>query len=83
MIASQVATQSELGGNKKARRHKEGESSTNLPALEDVQIAQKVEQVIQKGQIGPRKEDECVLEGTTPFVSRIVRTKIPLKFKLP
>ena len=52
-------------------------------SLEDAQIAQKVEQVIQKAQTVPRKEGECVLEGITPFIIRIVRTEIPSKFKLP
>ena len=78
-----TTTQSEPGKNKETRRDKEGESNTSIPSLEDAQIAQKVEQVIQKARTGPRKEDECVLEGTTPFISRIVKTEIPSKFKLP
>ena len=43
-----AATQSESGKNEETRRDKEGESSTSIPSLEDAQIAQKVEQVIQK-----------------------------------
>ena len=78
-----TATQSEPGKNKETQRDKERESSTIIPSLEDTRIVQKVEQVIQKTRIGPRKEDDCVLEGITPFVSRIVRTEIPSKFKLP
>lgn len=54
-----------------------------MPALDDEQLARKVAQVIHKARAGPRKEDECVLEGTTPFISRINHTKIPSKFKLP
>ena len=64
-------------------RDKEGESITSIPSLEDAQIAQKVEQVIQKAKSEPIKEDECILEGTTPFISRIVRIEILSKFKLP
>ena len=47
MITPPAVTQSTLGGNKEAQRDKEGESSIDLPALEDAQIAHKVEQVIQ------------------------------------
>ena len=78
-----TVTQGKSRGNKETRRDKERESSTSIPSLEDTHITQKVEQVIQKARTGPRKEDECVLEGTTPFISRIVRTEIPTKFKLP
>ena len=72
------------GGNKEVRKDKEGESSsTNIPALEDAQLTRKVEEVIQKAKIGPRKEDECVMETTSPFISRIMKIEIPTKFKLP
>ena len=53
----------ESGGNKETRKDKKRESSTSVPSLEDVQIAQKVEQVIQKAKTGPKKEDEYVLEA--------------------
>ena len=51
--------------------------------MKDAQIIQKVEEVIQKAKIGPRKEDECVMEATLPFVSKIMETEILTKFKLP
>ena len=38
--------------------------------------------MIQKAKIGPRKEDECVIEATLPFVSKIMEIEIPTKFKL-
>ena len=78
-----TATQNESGGNKETRKDKEGESSTSIPSLEDAQITQKVEQVIQKAKTGLRKEDECILEATSPFISRIMKTEIPTKFKVP
>ena len=71
------------GRNKENRKDKKEESSsTNITALEDAQLIRKVEEVIQKSKIGPRKEDECVMEATLPFVSRIIETEIPTKFKL-
>ena len=73
----------ESGGNKETRTDKEGESSTSILSLGDAQITQKVEQVIQKAKIGPKKEDECVLEAMSPFISKIMQTEIPTKFKLP
>ena len=78
-----TAIQNESGGNKKTQKDKKGESSTSISSLEDAQITQKVKQVIQKAWTRLRKQDECVLEGTTPFISRIVRTEISTKFKLP
>ena len=39
--------------------------------------------MIQKAKTGPRKEDECVMEATLPFVSKIMETEISIKFKLP
>ena len=73
-----------FGRNKKIWKDKEEESSsTNIPVLEDAQLIQKVEQVIQKAKTGPRKEDECVMEVTSPFISRIIKTEVPTKFKLP
>ena len=77
-------TQRGSGGNKGIRKDKKGESSTTkIPALEDAQLIRKVEQVIQKSKTGPKKEDECVMETTSPFVSGIMQTEIPTKFKLP
>ena len=77
-----TTTQNESGRNKETRKDKEGESITNIASLEDAQITQKVEQVIQKAKTGLRKEDECILEATSPFISRINKTEIPIKFKL-
>ena len=71
------------GRNKEIQKDKEGESSsTNISALEDAQLIRKVEEVIQKAKTGPRKEDECVMEVTLPFVNHIMETKIPTQFKL-
>ena len=70
-------------GSKEGLKDPEGESSTGIPGLDDLKLAQKVEKVIQKSRTGKHKEDECILEGTTPFVSIIVRINIPFKFKLP
>ena len=72
------------GGNKEIRKEKEGESSsTNIPALEAAKLTRKVEEVMQKAKIGPKKEDEYVMEATLPFVSKIMEVGIPAKFKLP
>ena len=76
-ITPLVATQ------KETRKETVRESSTSIPALDEDMITQKIEQVIQKTQMGPRKEDERVLEAVTPFTSRINQTEIPTKFKLP
>ena len=38
---------------------------------------------MQKAKIGPKKEDERVMEASLPFVSEILETEIPTKFKLP
>ena len=58
-------------GNKEIRKDREGESSsTNITALEDTQLIWKVKEVIQKAKIGPRKEDELVMEATLPFLAR-------------
>ena len=63
------------GGHEEAQKDKEGESSsTNIPALQDAQLTWKVEEVIQKAKIGRRKEDECVMKATLPFVSKIMET---------
>ena len=62
---------------------KEESSSTNIPALKDTKLTRKVEEVMQKAKIGPRKEDECVMEATLPFVRKIMEAEIPIKFKLP
>ena len=51
--------------------------------MQDAQLIQKVEEVIQKAKTGPRKEDECVMEATLPFVNKIIDAEIPAKFKLP
>ena len=77
-----VATPGGSGENRETRKDKKGESSTNIPSLEDAKIAQKVEQVIQKAKTGPKNEDECVMEATSPFISRIMKIEIPTKFKL-
>ena len=72
------------GGCRKVRKDNERESSnTNIPALEDAQLIQKVEQVIQKAKTEPRKEGEWVMEVMSPFISRIMQTEIPSKLKLP
>ena len=83
MAIPPVATQGMSDRNKEGNKDHDGESSTIIPVLDDSNLAQKVEKVIQKAHNGPRKEGECVLEGATPFVSRIVRIKILSKFKLP
>ena len=83
MAISPVVTQCTLNGSKEGNKDHEGESSMSILALDDSKIAQKVKKVIQKARIGPRKEDQYVLEGMTPFMSRIVKTEIPSKFKLP
>ena len=74
-ITPLVATQ------KETRKETVGESSTSIPTLDEDMLTQKIEQVIQKSRIGPRKEDERVLEAVTPFTSRINQTEIPAKFK--
>ena len=51
--------------------------------MEDAQLTRKVEEVMQKVKTGPRKEDECVMEATLPFISKIMKTDILAKFKLP
>ena len=72
------------GRNREIRKDKERESSsTNIPALEDAKLTRKVEKVMQKAKIGPRKEDECVMEVTLSFVSKIMEIEIPAKFKFP
>ena len=72
------------GRNREVRKDKEGEScSTNILALEDAQLTQKIEEVMQKAKTGPRKEDECVMEATLSFVSKIMEIEIPAKFKFP
>ena len=38
---------------------------------------------MQKAKTGPRKEDERVMEASLPFVSEILETEIPTKFKMP
>ena len=79
-----TATLRRSSGRRKVRKNKEGEaSSTNIPALKDAQLTRKVEEVMQKAKIGPRKEEERVMEASLPFVSEILETEIPTKFKLP
>ena len=74
MIIPLIVTQSAPIRVQETQKDSEGESDISLPSLEDSQIAQKVEQVIQKARTRPRKEDKCILEGTTPFISRIFKT---------
>ena len=38
---------------------------------------------MQKAKTRPRKEEERVMEASLPFVSKILETEIPTKFKLP
>ena len=38
---------------------------------------------MQKAKTGPKKEDECVMEASLPFISKIMETEISAKFKLP
>ena len=79
-----AATPRRSSGHKEVRKDKEGESSsTNILALQDVQLTWKVEEVMRKAKPGLRKEDECVMKASLPFVSRILETEIPTKFKLP
>ena len=76
-ITPSVATQ------KETRKETVEESSTSIPALDEDMITPKIEQVIQKTRMGPRKEEERVLEAIIPFISRINQTEMPTKFKLP
>ena len=79
-----VTTPHRSGGHREVWKDKEEESSsTNIPALQDAQLTQKVKEVMQKAKTGPRKEDECVMEATLPFVSKIREVEILAKFKLP
>ena len=39
--------------------------------------------MIWKAKIRPKKEDECVMEATLPFVSKIMEAEISTKLKLP
>ena len=72
------------GGRRKVRKDNEGESSsTNIPTLQDTQLTRKVEEVIQKAKTRLRKEEERVMEASLPFISEILETEIPTKFKLP
>ena len=72
------------GGRRKVQKDNEGESSsTNIPTLQDTQLTRKVEEVIQKAKTRPRKEEERVMEVSLSFVSEILETEVPTKFKLP
>ena len=67
-----------------AKVEKEGEaSSTNIPTLKDEKLTRKVKKVMQKAKIGPRKEEERVMEASLPFASEILEMEIPTKFKMP
>ena len=65
----------------KSNREHEAESETLIRDRTNFNCH--LREAMHRVRIGPDKIEECILDGSTPFVNNIMTTLIPSKFKVP
>ena len=68
--------------NRRQESNSEQESESNFPRKDRTDFNYQLREAIHKVRTGPDEIEECILDGSTPFVHSIMVTLIPSKFKV-